>query len=40
MIVYLKIQATQMAKFRELRNLAGQKTDTQKSIAFLDFSNN
>lgn len=29
-----------MAKFRELRNTAGQKADTKKSIVFLDFSNN
>ena len=40
MTVYVRIQETQMENFGELRNLAGQKTDTQKSIVFSDFSTN
>ena len=36
MTVYVRIQETHMENFGELRNLAGQKTDTQKSIVECD----
>lgn len=36
----LKSMRLKLQNIRELRNLAGQKTDTQKPTAFLDISNN